>query len=166
MEVRFPFIDSLTSENITPAVLAKTDEFLKLINRIYIKIYNNANDGKDQLIREFQSTEEEGKNFLALKRDYHNDKLTEFVENNNEFVRIVEYKGRLYQKIDPVYLDPDGRFVKAHFYAPRKMVFGQYFSTFWVNVAVIWFFTAGLWIILYCRWLKKSLDRMELMLKK
>ena len=48
--------------------------------------------------------------FLELKRRYHNEKLTEFVENNTELIRIIEYKGRLFQKTDPIYLDPVASF--------------------------------------------------------
>ncbi|NJK97773.1 MAG: hypothetical protein HC905_25240 [Bacteroidales bacterium] len=56
--------------------------------------------------------------------DYHNENLTEFVRNSNELDRIVEYKGALFQKCDLIYLDPVSPFVKAHFYAPKKMIFG------------------------------------------
>jgi ABC transport system ATP-binding/permease protein len=162
----FPDTDSLSPGNVNADVLKNTQEFLKLVNRIYIKIYNNANDDKDKLIRELQASPYAAEKFLELRRNYHNDKLTEFVENNNEFVRIIEYKGRLYQKIDPIYLDPDNSFIKAHFYAPRKMIFGHYLSTFWVNVMVVWCFTIALFIILFFRLLKKPLDYLEVFLKK
>jgi hypothetical protein len=99
--------------------------------------------------------------FIQHKRDYHNDKLAEFVENNNETVRIIEYQGELIQKIDPIYLDPDTKLVKAHFYAPRKYFFGQYKSTFWVNTFVIWFMTLLLYLLLYFRGLRKLLDWFE-----
>ena len=95
-------------------------------------------------------------NFLELKRRYHNEKLTEFVENNTELVRIIEYKGRLFQKSDPIYLDPIHPFIKAHFYAPRKMIFGNYYSTFWVNTVVIWAFSVLLYVMLYFRVLKTN----------
>jgi hypothetical protein len=49
-------------------------------------------------------------NTSSSKR-YHNEKLTEFIENNNELVRIIEY-GRLFQKIDPIYLDPVHSFIR------------------------------------------------------
>jgi len=60
---------------------------------------------------------------LKLKRNYSNESLEEFVTNSNEVERIVEYKGELIQKIDPIYLDPTSPFIKAHFYAPQKMIF-------------------------------------------
>jgi hypothetical protein len=55
-------------------------------------------------------------------------------------------------------MDPEHKLVKAHFYAPRKQVFGNFFSTFGVNTAVIWFMTLIFYLILYYRLLKKFLD--------
>ncbi|MBN1158144.1 MAG: ATP-binding cassette domain-containing protein [Bacteroidales bacterium] len=159
--ISFPYLDSLRPGLVNSRILDGTREFLKTINRIYIKIYNNANDEKDALIRELQKSPDEQEQFLELKRKYHNEKLTEFVENNNEFVRIIEYKGRLYQKIDPVYLDPEHPFIKAHFYAPRKMLFGIYYSTFLVNTLVIWCFAIAVYIILHFRLLKRFLGVLE-----
>ena len=65
------------------------------------------------------------------------------------------------QKRDPIYLDPTHKFVKAHFYAPRKMIAGTFVPTIWVNIMVIWLMTIGLYILLYHRVLKKFLDFME-----
>jgi ABC-type multidrug transport system ATPase subunit len=157
----FKDLDRLTPEGINTEVIENTRAFIKTLNKIYMRIYNNANDEKDNLIRDLQKTPSDKDNFLALKKAYHNEKLTEFVENNNELIRIIEYKGRLYQKIDPIYLDPEYRFLKAHFYAPRKMMFGHYYTTFWINTLVIWCFAVVLYIILYFRLLKRLLDFLE-----
>jgi predicted DNA binding protein len=165
-EISFPELDQLTPEKISPAVISKTRAFIKTLNKIYIRIYNNANDNKDNLIRDLQKTASDKDSFLELKRNYHNEKLTEFVENNNELIRIIEYRGRLYQKVDPIYLDPEHSFIKAHFYAPRKMLFGKYYKTFWVNTLIIWCFSLILYILLYFRLLKRFLDRLEQLFSK
>ncbi len=162
-QLEFPYLDSLTGDRVSINVLEKTREFLHTVNRIYIKIYNNANDRKDMMIRDLQLSAGSDEAFLDFKRRYHNEELAEFVENTNEFVRILEYKGRLYQKIDPIYNDPQHPFIKAHFYAPRKMIFGRYFSTYWVNSVVIWVFSIALYFALYFRVLKHGLDWMEKM---
>jgi ABC-type multidrug transport system ATPase subunit len=159
--IEYPTLDSLTPARVNQKTIMQTRDFIKILNKIYIRIYNNANDNKDELIRKLQETPLEKSSFLELKRRYHNEKLTEFVENNNDLIRIIEYKGRLYQKIDPIYLDPEQGFIKAHFYAPRKMVFGKYYSTFAVNTLVIWFFSLVLYLVLYFRLLKRLLDLME-----
>ncbi|MBN2612813.1 MAG: ATP-binding cassette domain-containing protein [Bacteroidales bacterium] len=159
--VEFQYLDSLTPEHLTPNVINNTKEYINTVNKVYIRIYNRANDDRDRIIREFQDTPAKKEAFLALKRNHHNDELAKFVENTNEVVRIVEYKGQLYQKVDPVYLDPENKFVKAHFYAPRKQFLGNYYSTFWVNTIVIWVMSLLLFIVLYFRLLKKLLDYAE-----
>ncbi len=159
--MEFPVLTRLTPDSVNMDVIHQTRDFMKVLNKIYMRIYNNANDNKDDLIRELQKTASDKDNFLELKRMYHNEKLTEFVENNNELDKIIEYKGRLYQKMDPIYLDPEPGFIKAHFYAPRKMIFGNYYSTFAVNAIIIWCFTLILYLILYFRLLKRFLDLLE-----
>jgi ABC-type multidrug transport system ATPase subunit len=159
--VKFEYIDSLYYNKLSDSVIEQTRNYLKNINRLYIRVYNKVCDRRDKKIRNFQKTPKDKQKFIQLKRNYHNDKLAEFTENSTEIVRIIEYKGHLYQKIDPVYMDPEHKFVKAHFYSPRKQVFGKYYSTFWVNTLVIWAMTLLLYIILYFRGLKKFLDYME-----
>lgn len=161
-QIHFNCLDKLTPEHINQSVIDSTRMFIKTLNKVYIRIYNNANDARDNLIREREKNQNEKYRFLELKRRNHNEKLTEFVENNTELVRIIEYKGRLIQKTDPIYLDPVHPFIKAHFYAPRKMFFGKYHNTFWVNVAVIWAFSLLLYVLLYFRILKRFLDYLEM----
>jgi ABC transport system ATP-binding/permease protein len=157
----FPSLSMLTPERINQTTIDSTRQFIKTLNRIYIRSYNKANEAKDNLIRAHEKTPSDKAAYLELKRRYHNEKLTEFVENNNELVRIIEYKGRLFQKIDPIYLDPVHPFIKAHFYAPRKMLFRSYFHTFWVNILVIWTFSLIIYFLLYFRLLKRILDLLE-----
>jgi hypothetical protein len=104
---------------------------------------------------------EDHMHLMDLKRRYYNESLEEFVTNKNEFERIVENKGELIQKTDPIYLDPSRTFIKAHFYAPRKQIFGHFYKTYWVNIIVIWASTILLYIVLYYRLLKKLLDSSE-----
>jgi ABC transport system ATP-binding/permease protein len=160
-KIEMPPVEMLTPANVNADAVQKTREFIKILNKIYMRAYNNANDRKDDLIRQLQSTPSGKDSFFELKRLYHNEKLTEFVENNNELDKIIEYRGRLYQRMDPIYLDPQPGFLKAQFYAPRKIMFGNYYSTFLVNAMVIWSFTLLLYVILYFRLLKKLMDLLE-----
>jgi ABC transport system ATP-binding/permease protein len=159
--VHFDRMEDLENGTINDNTIKSLKNYLQKINRYYIRGYNKVNDERDKLIRDLQKTKEMKDAFIKLKRDYHNDKLSEFVENNNEVVRIIEYQGELIQKTDPIYLDPNNKLVKAHFYAPRKMLFGRFYSTFWVNTIVIWFMTLLLYLLLYFRGLKKLLEWFE-----
>jgi hypothetical protein len=105
-----------------------------------------------------QSTKAKKKQFLKLKQTYTNENLTSFVRNSNSIERIIEYNNRLYQKIDPIYLEPRSNFIKSHFYAPHKIIFGKYIDTFWMNIMVIWFFILFLYIGLHFRILRKTIE--------
>jgi hypothetical protein len=66
--------------------------------------------------------------------------------------------------MDPIFKDPESKFIKAHFYAPTKMIFGLTIDTYVVNVIVLWIMTIALYLTLYFRLLKKLLDSGELLM--
>ena len=159
--LKFKNTDSLTIKGLNQNILSEALTHLDKLYKYYIRYYNNANEKKDALSREMENTSEKKEKFLALKMANYNEKLYEFVTNRNEVDRIIEFKGELYQKENPIYLDPDSKFIKAHFYAPQKMIFGYYISTLWVNIIVIWISTIILYLILYFRLLKRFFDGIE-----
>lgn len=160
-QIQFEYLDKLDMASVSTTVLEETRDYLNRVKQYNIKLYNKYNDEKDQLINALQKDEEGREEYFRIKREHDNETLTEFVTNSNVMERIIEYKDRLYQKINPIYIDPQNKFIKAHFYAPRKQIFGNYYSTFGINVIVLWFITILLYIILYYRLLKKSLDLIE-----
>ena len=85
--------------------------------------------------------------------------MEDFVTNTNSFEVTDEDNNYVIQKSYPIYLDPyDNDYLKAHFYAPKKRLFGVYFDTFTANVAVIWSMTILLIITLYMDTFKRTLD--------
>jgi len=89
-------------------------------------------------------------NFLEIYDRYHNESLEQFVTNKIDLNKLVEKDGYLIQKSDPIYLDPIGKgFFKAHFYSPKKNVFGNLVSTFTANIIVLWLMTIIFCITLY-----------------
>jgi len=156
--ITFQHISELTPERINKDILSSLHKYLGEIRAYNIKLYNKANEANDKRTRELQRTDEKKEAYNKTKREQNNESLDDFVKNSNVRDRIIQYKNRLYQKIDPIYMDPEHKLIKAHFYAPRKQVFGNFVSTFAVNIAVIWFMTLIFYIILYCRLLKKFLD--------
>jgi ABC transport system ATP-binding/permease protein len=164
--IKFIHLDELSADRINDGAIEDAETYLDQLNRYYIKLYNKANNQKDELVTSLQRTPEDRENFLELKRRYANETLDEFVTNTSEVSRVVEYKGQLIQKIDPIFLDPSSPMIKAHFYAPRKMVFGTFFPTFWVNVCVIWLMTIFLFLVLYYRLVLRFLDYMETFMER
>ena len=166
ISVRFDSFDQLEVNRFTPATVKLLRDYFKKLNRYYINLYNIANKKKDQHLTKLQDSYENKQDFVTMKKAYYNNRLAEFVKNSNDIERIIEYQNRLHQKIDPIYKNPEGKFLKAHFYAPQKRLFNQYFDTYWVNIVVIWISSISLYIVLYFRLLKKFLDLFEKRRKK
>ncbi len=157
----FKQFEQLNSSSLSPELIDNLRTYLEQIRIYYVRLYNKASYQRDSVISSSQRTEEDRENFLKLKRQHFNESLNDFVRNTSEIERIVEYNGRLIQKVDPIYLLPQRKLIKAHFYAPFKQIFGKLFDTFWVNVIVIWIYTILIYIALYYRLVKKGLDFVE-----
>lgn len=164
--VKFKKLERLESQKVNANVLADMKNYLDKLSKYYILVYNKANEKKDSIIRSLESSPEKKTTFLSLKSTNYNEKLNEFVTNRMDADKIVEYDGELYQKENPIYLDGLSPFIKAHFYAPRKMIFGFYLDTLWSNILVIWIISASAFTILYYRLLKKFFDQIEQFVEK
>ncbi|MBK8883032.1 MAG: ATP-binding cassette domain-containing protein [Bacteroidales bacterium] len=158
-KLSFEYSDYLTPEKITPEIALAANNLVEVLRKYYIDYYNYADGKKNALIEKLQK--EDGNEFIVLRNKYHNASLEEFVINKNETTKIVEFNGELVQKMDPIFLDPEYSFIKAHFYSPTKRVFNQYFDTYNINVIVLWVMTVLLYAVLYKRLLKKLLDSGE-----
>jgi len=156
--VGFKYIDQLYINKLTVNVFDQTDRYLSILKKYYLKRYNKANKLKDEFINSLQESKKQKQQFIEMKRIYTNENLTSFVRNSNSLERIIEYKNELFQKIDPIYLEPRNKFIKSHFYAPYKNVFGNKIDTFWVNIGVIWVFNILLYISLHFRLLRKAIE--------
>jgi ABC-type multidrug transport system ATPase subunit/uncharacterized tellurite resistance protein B-like protein len=159
--VKFKYLDKLHADKINTESIQALKNYLAVLNKYYIKLYNKSNSLKDKLISDLQKTEGDREKFMDIKRKHYNDNLSELLRNSNEINRIIEHKGELFQKVDPIYLDPESKFIKAHFYAPRKQFLGKYYNTFNVNTLVIWAMTIMLFFALKFRLLRKLLDIFE-----
>jgi hypothetical protein len=163
-KIKFEYLDVLSHERVTPEALTAAQNYVELLRRYYIDYYNFADNKRNTLIGKLEK--EEGNLFMLLRDRHHNESLEEFATNKNETETIIEYKGELIQKMEPIFLDPKHPFIKAHFYSPTKQVFGAYIDTYVVNVIVLWVMTLGLYLVLYFRLLKRLLDSGEVLMGK
>ncbi len=157
--VQFAEIDQLSPDKFTSTTIASLRDYMTKINTLYIHKFNNAANQADQLISQLNSADKEA--FMKDKQDYENESLSDLVTNHNELAKILEADGKLIQRADPIYLDPTSDFGRAHFFAPRKKIMGNYYDTYWVNMCVIWMMSLIMAITLYFDLLKKLLDGLE-----
>jgi hypothetical protein len=155
-KIEFKYSSDLTPDKITPEIAEAAINYIEVLRRYYIDYYNFADGKKNSLTEKLQN--ENGNMYIKLRDTFHNASLEEFAVNKNESTTLIEYKGELIQKMDPIFMDPRNKFIKAHFYSPTKQIFGNYVDTYIVNVIVLWVMTLLLYIALYYRLLKKVLD--------
>jgi ABC transport system ATP-binding/permease protein len=154
-----PVLGELEIGKFNEEVASQTTNYLNDVQQYYIRTYNVSSNEKDSRISKITQTEGMEK-FLQIKNGYENENLNDLVKNANTLEdRILESSGELIQRTDLIYLDPSlDSFLRSHFYAPRKVIFGRYYDTYWVNTIVIWCMTGLLVVALYFDLLKKIID--------
>jgi ABC-type multidrug transport system ATPase subunit len=158
-EIKFAYADQFTSDKITRETANAAINYVESVRKLYVNLYNDASNRKEVLKSKFAV--ENLQKFLKLRDSYFNKSLEDFVRDKNENTKTMVYKGELVQKLDPVFMDSKYKFVRAHFYAPEKLIFGMKVDTYIVNVIVLWIMTFILYLALYFRLLKKLLDSGE-----
>ncbi len=156
-KLKFDDLDNLEIESINKNIFRQVNNFFNILKNYYMKRYNRANEKKDKLIRNLQKNTTEIDAFIKKKKNYYNESLSDLLKNKNESNKIFEYDGHLHRKSEPIFYDPESNFLKSHFYAPRKKLFGVFLDTFWVNLLVLWLMAIILYITLYFKLLIKFL---------
>ena len=119
------------------------------------------------MIERFQRKPGGTEKLLKWKDDYHNESLSDLLKNTNEQKQIEEAGFRLIQRFQPVFMEGrNGSFIRAPFFASRKVVFGKKMETFPVNLMVIWMMTVVLAFALHFDILKKLINAGERFRKK
>ncbi|MBI9063516.1 MAG: ATP-binding cassette domain-containing protein [Marinilabiliaceae bacterium] len=131
--------------------------YLTQIKDFYKVIYNRADELQDQKRSEWSSTPQKRQLLIDLKNEYYNTDLERFMRNSNNFFsnKIIEYKGALWQKMDPIFQDSHHPFLKAHFFAPTKNIGSWEIETYWANLMIIWLINTILFITLYLKGLNR-----------
>ena len=93
-----------------------------------------------------------------FKQAYYNENLGDLIKNMAAENKIIEGKGKLIRKYEPVFMDPESHFGNAHFYAPVKMIGNWKIDTFWFNFMVIWLMSFVLYITLLHDTLRKTIE--------
>jgi ABC-type multidrug transport system ATPase subunit len=149
----------------TPAFDKKLEDFLAGYKKFYQDIYNKAVAAKEKAIVARENLPDDYK-FNDQKDRYYNESLADLVTNIAEKDRVIEYQGSLVQQINPIFQEPipSGPLdYRAHFFAPKKNLFGAMVSTYWFNVMVIWIMSIFLYITLYFELLKKFINSFDKM---
>jgi hypothetical protein len=140
----------LDPETVSESELDKASSLLSALKKHYLNQFSIASREKERYLGRLMSDRREL--YFQWLNLYHNESVADQVKKIYEKHQIVEYKGELYQQIEPIYLDPaPGSFpgIRSHFFAPRKYFLGRYYDTYHFNIAFIWFMTLVLYLVLY-----------------
>jgi hypothetical protein len=159
---------ALDPEKFNASIGNEIIKYIDTLSKKYLDQYNLAVQKKDKLIYGYENTFNYDLN--EMKDKHFNESLTDLVRNLNVKNRVIEFKGRLLQIVDPVFNEPKNPKnlldYRTHFFAPKKHFLGVYFDTYWFNISVIWIMTLILYITLYFEWIKKLIGVTESISKK
>jgi ABC transport system ATP-binding/permease protein len=151
-----------TLASFNPDFNTKLENYLAGYKKFYQDAYNKAVTAREKVM--FDTEKETGQSLNGLKNRYFNQSLADIATNVSVKERIIEFGGRLYQQVDPVFLDPNPRSIldyRTHFFAPEKNLLGLSVSTYWFNALVIWIMSAILYVTLYFELLRKLVASFE-----
>jgi len=156
----FKYLEALQVGKYDSLTHTETLTFFEALKKFYNNRYTKADKHKDDMINRRTSTAKKEKEFQEERNSYQNEAITELVKNTSELNRIIEFDGKLVQKIYPIYKDPDPEHLfdfDAQFYMPAKHFFKP-IETIYFNLIVIWSMTLALAIALYFELLLKIID--------
>ncbi|MBX2966752.1 MAG: ATP-binding cassette domain-containing protein [Cyclobacteriaceae bacterium] len=164
-EANFPDIDNLFAGKFDSTVYEQTTKFLSTLKQFYLLRHNRARDERETLLNTLTATPTDMARYEKMRQRYQNKAVADAVRNLNTVNRIVEFDGRIIQRIYPIYQEEHKpRYwldFSANLYQPTKHFAGMIFDTLHFNLAVIWSMTIMLYITLYFDVLRKIMKMVE-----
>ncbi|MBL7947011.1 MAG: ABC transporter permease, partial [Flavobacteriales bacterium] len=146
----FARIAELHPGKVNAEVLDELEASLEVLTQHYRNVYKTSEAEKERRIAAMTATPELRVTYFQLLDQYRNESLADVVTNKNDVNVIVEDRGELIQKNDPIYLEPvRSGFFGAQFYAPAKWFAGLRVPTLWANTLVLWGMCLALALALY-----------------
>lgn len=150
-------IEALQPSTVSSSTLDDVEATLALLTTHYRSIYKEAERAKEERIAAMSATPELRAAYFQLLDRQRNESLAEIVTNKNDLNVIVEYRGELVQKSNPVYqVSMDAGLFGAQFYAPNKEFLGMSLSTKHANILVLWLMSLVLALALYADVMRRT----------
>ena len=159
-ELIFVSLNKMDAGNIDEKLINELKDYLVKVKEHYSQKYEKAVKSKDEWMSGFQGDDLRKAEYQQLLSNYQNSKIEDLLKNaGSDLDEIVESDRKLIATGDPIYRDgPKDHFIRSHFFSPTKNVFGNLYSTYWVNISVIWGMSFLLWLTLYFDVLRRILN--------
>lgn len=149
----FGAVSKLKGEFVDRAILFELNEYLANVKNYYKKAYNVVDGKLDKAKRALTQNDSLRLDFLTLKNNYYNEDLERFLKGSDRLFanKLIEYNNRLEQKSDPVFKEPEGNVLIAHYFSPYKYLFGLKLPTLYANLLIIAVMNVLMFLVLYFR---------------
>jgi len=158
--VTFSNFSKIENGNLDANAVSDIKNYIAAIKKYYSEKYNNTQTELDAWLANYQTTDAKKKEYETLLNTNQNIKTEELVKNmGTDLDPLIKENGQLVATTNPVFRDgSNDNFIRSHFFAPSKNVFGNKINTYWINLFVIWSMSLFMWLTLYFDALKKLLD--------
>lgn len=140
-------------------------KFLSTLKQYYLLRLNRAMADRENRVSILTNSPERSADYERMRARYQNKAVSAAVKSLTTPNRIVEYDGKLIQKMYSIYLDdhkPKHPFdFSAILFQPTKHFMGRHWDTYYFNICVIWAMTLFLYIALYFDLLRKFIHLFE-----
>ena len=156
----FPFNGMFSVSSFSHEAAAGISSYLDSLSRNFSGTMSAITERRDYRYEELTKESGEDEAF-RFKQRYYNENLADLVLNKSFENKILETDTKLIRKKDPVFMEPESKIGRAHFYAPVKNIFGWNIDTFWFNFGVLWMMSGVLYLALLTDLLRKAITYFE-----
>jgi ABC-type multidrug transport system ATPase subunit len=156
-----PVFSNLNDKNFNEFVADSLIDYLAMLKHQY-RAYASEADNQRTIILKKREKEIGLEGTVKLLENYKNKSLSDLLKNENNPPDIWESKTRLVQKTQPIFMIPDSKIGRAHFYAPYKVLGNlPLIPTLLFNLAAMWIMISLFFVALYYDLLKRFIDWLE-----
>ncbi|GHM98631.1 hypothetical protein WSM22_01210 [Cytophagales bacterium WSM2-2] len=148
-------LEKIDFNKFTKEQATALESYFENYRKNYQKIYNDFVELREKKMAFY---EKKGRIVNDEKNTYHNESLSDLVKNVNVKERLIEYKGKLVQQINPIYQEPTSSSYRTAFFVPEKNLFGLTIGTFTFDLIVVWLMAFICYVALYFEWLRKIVE--------
>lgn len=120
------------------------NKFIKILEAYYRNELEYTKEDLEELKQNISPSK-----YISLEQNYGNKSLKELVTNQQELKHYILKNGEIIQKHNLIYKTPDSGLLNAHFYSAYKIINGQKYSTYFINMCVLWFVSLCFGILLF-----------------
>jgi ABC-type multidrug transport system ATPase subunit len=135
----FEYVDEMTSDKVKASIIKEASDYLTYIQLILSenikKLTLDKHTLEHNLIDSIGNT-----GYLKFKKRYFNAYLFDLANKFNTAINVKFTNGDIIKNMNPLYLIPASNFGRAHLFAPVKMFNYLYYSTYWFNLFILWWF--------------------------